>query len=104
MHPLTALRDAAAGTDPNDRLDAITIGDAATSRASLAEAASTLAERIAGAPAIAVRADATMTTVVAVVAGLLAGVPVVPLAADSGPDETDYMLADSGATLLIRDD
>ncbi|HEY7174692.1 MAG TPA: AMP-binding protein, partial [Micromonosporaceae bacterium] len=104
MHPLTALRDAAARTDPNDRPDAITIGDTAMSRASLAGAASTLADRIAGAPAIAVRADATMTTVVAVVAGLIAGVPVVPLAADAGADETNYMLADSGATLLIRDD
>ncbi|HEU0241117.1 MAG TPA: AMP-binding protein [Micromonosporaceae bacterium] len=104
MHPLTALRDAAAGTDVYDRPDAVTIGDASMSRAELAESAAPLAMRIAGARAVAVRAEATMSTVIAVVAGLLAGVPVVPLAADAGDTEIAYMLADSGATLMIRDD
>ncbi|HKE63149.1 MAG TPA: AMP-binding protein, partial [Micromonosporaceae bacterium] len=101
---MTALRDAAAGVDTNDRPDAVTIGDASMSRAELAEAAAALATRIAGAPAVAVRAEATMSTVIAVVAGLIAGVPVVPLAADAGDTEIAYMLADSGAALLIRDD
>jgi fatty acid CoA ligase FadD36 len=103
VHPLTALRDAAAGAGPDDGPDAVTVGDDTMSRAELLVAAQALAGRIAGAPAIAVRAEPNLTTVTAVVAGLLAGVPVVPLAADAGADETGYMLADSGAALLVRD-
>jgi fatty acid CoA ligase FadD36 len=103
MHPLTALVDSASGHGSPDRPDAIVVGDAPMSRADLIAAGGAFAGRIAGAPAVAVRADATASTVVAVVGGLLAGVPVVPLPPDAGPDETAYMLTDSGATLLVRE-
>ncbi len=103
MHPRTALTDYATGNGSPDRPDAIVVGDTSMSRADLATAADTFADRIAGAPAVAIRADATASTMVAVVGGLLAGVPVVPLPPDAGPDETAYMLADSGATLLVRE-
>jgi fatty acid CoA ligase FadD36 len=44
-----------------------------------------------------------MSTVIAVVGGMLAGVPVVPLPPDAGADETAYMLADSGAAPYVAD-
>jgi fatty acid CoA ligase FadD36 len=99
MHPLTALT---AGAGRSDRRDAVVVGDTSMSWADLAAAASTFADRIAGAPALAIRAEATAATIIAIVGGLLAGVPVVPLPPDAGPDETAYMLADSGATLLVH--
>ncbi|QXJ25375.1 acyl-CoA synthetase [Actinomadura graeca] len=63
--------------------------------------ASAVAAEIRGAGAAAVHATASLETVVAVVGGLLAGVPVVPLPPDSGPDERAHILADSGAGLLL---
>jgi len=103
MHPLTPLAGSVTADDPPDRPDAIVVGDTSMSRSDLATAAGMFADRIAGAPAVAIRAEATASTIVAVVGGLLAGVPVVPLPPDAGPDETAYMLADSGATLLVRE-
>ena len=60
-------------------------------------AASAVARRVAGMPALAVHAEATLETVVAVVGGLMAGVPVVPVPPDAGPLERDHILTDSGA-------
>ncbi|WP_424644195.1 acyl-CoA synthetase [Embleya sp. AB8] len=71
------------------------------SREALFGAAGALAERIGAAATVAVRAEAGLGTVVATLAGLLAGVPVVPVPPDSGPTERAHILADSGATLLI---
>ncbi|WP_131740143.1 acyl-CoA synthetase, partial [Actinomadura roseirufa] len=59
------------------------------------------AAEIQGADAVAVHATASVETVVAVVGGILAGVPVVPLPPDSGPDERAHILGDSGASLLL---
>jgi len=81
--------------------DALRIGRRALSRARLAEAAAAVATRIAGAPAVAVHATATVETVAAVVGALLAGVPVVPVPPDSGPVERGHILSDSGAALLL---
>ncbi|MFI5844270.1 acyl-CoA synthetase [Catenuloplanes sp. NPDC051500] len=78
----------------------VTVGDRTLPFDALHGAASAVAARVQGAPAIAVRAEATAETVVAVVGCLLAGVPVVPLAPDSGPKELSHVLGDSGATLL----
>jgi fatty acid CoA ligase FadD36 len=103
MHARTAFADSLTGRGRSDRPDAIVIGDTSMSSADLAAAAGRFAERIAGAPAVAVRADASASTIVAVVGGLLAGVPVVPMPPDAGPDETAYMLADSGATVFVRE-
>lgn len=63
--------------------------------------ASAVAAEIRGADAVAVHATASLETVAAVVGGLLAGVPVVPLAPDSGPAERAHILGDSGASLLL---
>jgi fatty acid CoA ligase FadD36 len=76
--------------------------DATTVRWSeLAARADALAPSIEGAPAVAVRGDATIDTVIAVVAGVRAGVPVVPVPADAGPVERDHILRDSGAGLVL---
>ncbi|HET6963462.1 MAG TPA: AMP-binding protein, partial [Acidimicrobiales bacterium] len=67
----------------------------------LAGAASAVAQRVEGMPAVAVHADATLETVVAVVGGLMAGVPVVPVPPDAGPMERDHILNDSGAAAVL---
>lgn len=63
--------------------------------------ASAVAAEIRGAGAVAVHATASLETVAAVVGGLLAGVPVVPLPPDSGPAERAHILGDSGAELIL---
>jgi fatty acid CoA ligase FadD36 len=93
------LLPALAGRYP-DRADAVRVGGEAMSWERLSGAAGALASRIAGTPALAVDAGPTLATVVAVVAGLLAGVPVVPVPADAGPLERDHLLGDSGAVAL----
>jgi fatty acid CoA ligase FadD36 len=87
-----------------DRADAVVVNAEATSYERLAASAGALAARIAGAPAVAVTARPALSTVVAVVGGLLAGVPVVPVPADAGPLERDHLLADSGAVPLADAD
>lgn len=67
----------------------------------LAGRADMLAGRLGGAPGVAVCGTATLDTVVAVVAGLRAGVPVVPVPADAGPTERGHILRDSGASIVV---
>ncbi|MEZ0094672.1 acyl-CoA synthetase [Streptacidiphilus sp. EB129] len=83
-----------------DSADALRVDGAAMSREELLAAAGAVAARIAGAPALAVLARPGLETVIATVAGLLAGVPVVPLPPDAGPKEREHILRDSGAPLL----
>ena len=64
----------------------------------LAGAAASVARRVQGMPAVAVTADSSLETVVAVVGGLMAGVPVVPVPPDAGPLERRHILSDSGAS------
>ncbi|MGW2402418.1 acyl-CoA synthetase [Kitasatospora sp. NPDC001664] len=97
MGLLTAL-DGAYG----DAADALVIDGHPLSREHLLGAAAAVADRVAGAPALAVLATPSAQTVVAVVGGLLAGVPVVPLPPDSGPKEREHILRDSGAALLAQ--
>ncbi|MCX4689262.1 acyl-CoA synthetase [Kitasatospora purpeofusca] len=98
MTLLTALRGGS-----GDSADALRISDGpGLSREQLLGAATAVADRVAGAPALAVLARSTAETVVAVVGGLLAGVPVVPLPPDSGPKERAHILRDSGAALLAH--
>ncbi|MFE7194747.1 acyl-CoA synthetase [Kitasatospora sp. NPDC057541] len=86
-----------------DSADALRISDGpGLSRERLLGAATAVADRVAGAPALAVLARPTAETVAAVVGGLLAGVPVVPLPPDSGPKERAHILRDSGAALLAH--
>lgn len=84
-----------------DRPDAVRVGPDGTSWEGLLGAATAVADRIAGAPAVAVHAQPALETVIAVVGGLLAGVPVVPVPPDAGPMERDHLLSDSGAPLLL---
>ena len=82
---------------------AVIVDGEALSWAQLARRAGAVAERLTGMPAVALRAANTLDTVVGVVAGLIAGVPVVPLPADAGPMEREHMLRDSGAAATIGD-
>jgi fatty acid CoA ligase FadD36 len=92
----------ALGPDAPDVGDLLDIDGRCLSAAQLRAAGVALAVRLAGGPPIAIHATASIETAVAVVAGLLAQVPVVPVAADSGPAERLHVLADSGAgTFLV---
>ena len=86
-----------------DHADAVTVDGEAVSWAQLAGGANAVAQRLSGMPAVALRASNTLDTVVGVVAGLIAGVPVVPIPSDAGPMEREHMLRDSGAAATIGD-
>ncbi len=66
------------------------------SRSDLVGAATSVAERVAGADRVAVLATPTAATVLAVTGCLIAGVPFVPVPADVGVAERRHMLTDSG--------
>jgi fatty acid CoA ligase FadD36 len=83
-----------------DRPDAVTVAGRRMSWERLRSAAAAVAGQITGAPAVAVDATPSLETVVGVVGGLLAGVPVVPVPADSGPIEREHIRRDSGALPL----
>ncbi|GAB2927757.1 acyl-CoA synthetase [Rhodococcus aerolatus] len=88
-----------------DLADAVTVLDRGVARslgrAELAAAAAAVADEVAGAARVAVRATASLETVVAVVGCLRAGVPVVPVPADVGEAERRHVLRDSGAQLWL---
>jgi fatty acid CoA ligase FadD36 len=79
----------------------VRFADGTLGHGELAEAAAALGARIldraGGGGPVAVWARPTLGTALAVVAGLFAGVPVVPVPEDSGPDEVGHLLRDSGA-------
>ncbi|MDH6143849.1 fatty acid CoA ligase FadD36 [Kitasatospora sp. GP30] len=99
MNLLTALQDG-----HGDAADALRIDGRALSREQLLGAAGAVAGRVGGARALAVLARPSAETVAAVVGGLLAGVPVVPVPPDAGPVERAHILRDSGAELLAGAD
>ncbi|MFG2622064.1 AMP-binding protein [Streptomyces sp. NPDC048507] len=80
-----------------DRKDAVGVAGRTASYEELLGAAGAVAADVAGAPAFAVTATASLETVAAVVGALLAGVPFVPLPPDAGPAEREHILKDSGA-------
>ena len=80
---------------------AVTVGGRTLDGPSLLAAGAAVADRVAGARAVAVDATASLETVVAVVGGLLAGVPVVPVPPDSGVRELRHVLTDSDAELWL---
>ncbi|SPM35513.1 Acyl-CoA synthetase (AMP-forming)/AMP-acid ligase II, partial [Mycobacterium rhizamassiliense] len=77
--------------------DAVTIDGAVLSRSDLVGAATSVAERVAGAERVAVLAKPTAATVLAVAGCLIAGVPFVPVPSDVGAAERRHMLTDSRA-------
>ncbi|GLZ30462.1 fatty-acyl-CoA synthase [Lentzea sp. NBRC 105346] len=80
--------------EPSDR-EALRFGDRSLTYAELHEAAGTLAARLRGKRRVAVWATHTIETCVAVVAGLKAGVAVIPLNPKIGERELDHILNDS---------
>lgn len=81
-----------------DLSDAVRIGEDSWGRGDLVGAATAAAERIGGASGpVAVLARPSIDTVLAVIAGLIAGVPIVPVPADVGVAERRHILTDSGA-------
>lgn len=93
---LTSL-DPARG-DSVDTAAALSVGARSVSRAQLLEAACALAGALPDGGPVAVCAQPTLETVVAVVGCLLAGVPVVPIPPDSGSAELRHMLTDARVT------
>ena len=83
-----------------DAPDAVMIDGEAISWEGLARRADALAGEIVGIPMVAVDATPTLDTVVAVVAGLRSGTPIVPIPPDAGPVERDHILRDSGAVTV----
>ncbi|KZS66708.1 acyl-CoA synthetase [Mycobacterium kansasii] len=80
-----------------DIADAVSIDGVTLSRSDLVGAATSVAERVAGAHRVAVLATPTAATVLAVTGCLIAGVQVVPVPSDVGVAERRHMLTDSGA-------
>jgi fatty acid CoA ligase FadD36 len=97
---VSALLPALAGSF-GDRPDAVSVAGESVSWAQLAARANATAARIVGATAVAVDAQPTLATVVAVAAGLAAGVPVVPVPPDAGSLERAHILRDSSAALVL---
>lgn len=79
-----------------DIADAVRIDGATLSRSDLVGAATSVAERVAGARRVAVLAKPTASTVLAITGCLIAGVPFVPVPSDVGVAERRHMLTDSG--------
>ncbi|MCV7377501.1 acyl-CoA synthetase [Mycobacterium alsense] len=92
---LASLNPSAATTA--DIADAVRIDGVALSRSGLVGAATSVAERVAGAQRVAILATPTASTVLAVTGCLIAGVPFVPVPSDVGVAERRHMLTDSGA-------
>ncbi|MBW0013326.1 acyl-CoA synthetase [Mycobacterium sp.] len=78
-----------------DIADAVRIDGAVLSRSDLVGAATSVAERVAGANRVAVLATPTASTVLAITGCLIAGVPFVPIPSDVGVAERRHMLTDS---------
>ncbi|MFI6868600.1 acyl-CoA synthetase [Nocardia sp. NPDC050406] len=93
---LSSLNPAAVAAGA-DIPDAVTIDGVTLSRSDLLGAATSVAERVARAQRVAVLAEPTVTTVLAVVGCLIAGVTVVPVPPDAGSTELAHILDDSGA-------
>ena len=83
--------------------DAVSVAGETSAWSELVGRADAVGTRVAEALAIAVCGEATLDTVIAVVAGLRAGVPVVPVPSDAGTMERQHILRDSGASLVIGD-
>ncbi|OBF90214.1 acyl-CoA synthetase [Mycobacterium sp. 852014-52450_SCH5900713] len=85
-----------AAVTATDIADAVRIDGAVLSRSDLVGAATSVAERVAGATRVAILATPSAATVLAVTGCLIAGVPFVPVPADVGAAERRHMLTDSG--------
>ena len=71
---------------------AVSVAGESASWAQLAARANGTAGRLVGAHAVAVDARPTLDTVIAIAAGLAAGVPMVPVPPDAGPVEREHII------------
>jgi malonyl-CoA/methylmalonyl-CoA synthetase len=83
------------------RREAIRFGERALSYSELHGAVSSLAARLHGASRVAVWAEPSLETCVAVVAALVAGVPAVPVNPKAGERELGHIVSDSAPTLVL---
>lgn len=79
----------------------VCVGDVRLRGEDLAGAAGAVARRVAGAARVAVVADRSMETVVAVAGALAAGSTVVPLNPAAGPAERDHVVGDAVPDLVL---
>src|SRR4051794_41615501 len=86
-----------------DGREAIRVGDDALSYEQLRAAAGAVAERVAGATRVAVVAENSLATCVAVVGALAAGVPIVPINPKAGTRELEHIMSDSAPELVLHD-
>jgi fatty acid CoA ligase FadD36 len=98
LEPL--LTELESGSEDRDRQ--LEVDGSSLARSQLLGAAGAVARRIEGAAAVGLDAVASLPTAVAVVAGILAGVPLVPIPPDAGSDERERMLAVTGVELLLH--
>jgi malonyl-CoA/methylmalonyl-CoA synthetase len=91
------------GLEQPDGREAIRVGEEALSYARLHAAAGAVAERIAGMDRVAVIAEPTLQTCVAVVGALAAGVPIVPINPKSGEREREHIVSDSAPDAFLDD-
>jgi fatty acid CoA ligase FadD36 len=87
-----------------DRGDALTVGGERLSAEELLSWSAAVADDVRGARTVAVRATPDLATIVAIVGALRSGAAVVPIPPDSGPDETEHILRDSGAETTVTAD
>jgi fatty acid CoA ligase FadD36 len=80
----------------------VTVDGQTTSWDEVRALADDFSPRVAGARTVAVTATPTLDTMVAIIGGIAAGVPVIPLSPDAGPLERDHVLSDCGADLLVE--
>ena len=92
------------GLEEPDGREAVRVGDDALSYEALHAAAGAVAERVAGAARVAVWAENSLQTCVAVVGALAAGVPIVPINPKSGTRELEHILSDSAPELVLGGD
>ena len=93
---LTSLDPAGCGAV--DSVAAVTVGAKSMSRAQLFDAACALAGSLPDGGPVAVCAEPTLDTVIAVTACVLTGVAVVPIPPDSGSAELRHILTDAKVT------
>jgi malonyl-CoA/methylmalonyl-CoA synthetase len=91
------------GLEQPDGREALRVGEEALSYARLHAAAGAVAERIAGMDRVAVIAEPTLQTCVAVVGALAAGVPIVPINPKSGEREREHIVSDSAPDAFLDD-
>ena len=85
-----------------DREPAVSVGGAALTYGELRGAAGALAGRLEGAERVAVWADSSLETCVAVVAALATGAALVPINPKLGTGELEHVLTDSRPDLILR--